>query len=97
MHSLRPSGGSELTVRAKFKWLLRLQAYVRGWKARQDVHPSGPKDGSQGLSQMSWAQEMVRTLNDGEQIAISIKVSVVIFYSKSVLLFINLLILLFQI
>lgn len=27
---------------------LRLQAVARGWKARQDVHPSGPKVGPGG-------------------------------------------------
>eukprot|EP00435_Cladocopium_sp_Y103_P000736 s3374_g1.t1 len=40
--------------------LPRLQARVRGWKARLDVHPTGPKEKS-------------RTLNDGEQIAVSIQ------------------------
>lgn len=44
----------------QLKAILRLQARVRGWKARLDVHPTGPKEKS-------------RTLNDGEQIAVSIQ------------------------
>eukprot|EP00434_Breviolum_minutum_P010890 symbB.v1.2.009602.t1/scaffold613.1/size180894/10 len=44
----------------QLKAILKLQAVARGWKARQDVHPSGPK-------------EKVRTLNEGEQIAVSIQ------------------------
>ncbi|CAE7809885.1 unnamed protein product, partial [Symbiodinium microadriaticum] len=45
---------------ATLQAVLKIQAVIRGWKARLDVHPSGPKEKS-------------RTLNDGEQLVFSIQ------------------------
>mmetsp|Transcript_58884 Transcript_58884/g.131468 ORF Transcript_58884/g.131468 Transcript_58884/m.131468 type:complete len:537 (-) Transcript_58884:4-1614(-) len=52
--------GKKETSPATLKAVLRIQAAIRGWKARLDVHPQGPKEKS-------------RTLNDGEQLVLSLQ------------------------